>query len=418
MNKNRSTDSPIGRGAKAVGHGLTAMIKIPADGLVKGANLIAPKPQSNKELEEQKSLSIASKKIGETKTLKKGVLGLGKGLVKGVTGVVTDPYKGAKANGFKGFVKGVTSGVVGVVASPVQGVSDFMESVDQTIDGTNRPGKPDFFSSSLRTQTLRSNQAGIPNIMFQCISQLQMRGLEVKGLFRVPGNHLNIQETRKLLEAGKKVNFYDLDILLIASIFKLWLRELPDPLVPFNYYTRLIALGSTLPQLTKEEKIEQKINLRKIIRTIRRPHIDCLSYLILFLSKVANKSEVNKMHSKNLATVIAPNILYRKIDLNADMASSRAAAMQSSEEIGHTINIVTLLIEDVQFFFFDDQVGDSKEEEKKVEQHDAENSKRLVSTSSVEKERTPFLALTDVKSDPQYLQIKPPTSGRRHTTDV
>jgi len=419
MNNKKNTESSLGRGAKAVGHGITAIIKIPADGLVKGANLIAPKPQSNKELEEEKSLSIASKKVAETKTLKKGMLGLGKGIVKGVSGVVMDPYKGAKTSGFKGFAKGVGSGLVGVVASPVQGVSDLMESVDQTIDGTNRPAKPNYFSSSLRTQKFRSNQGGIPNIMFECITQIQMRGIDVKGLFRVPGNHLKIQETQKLLQAGKKVNFYELDILLIASILKLWLRELPDPLIPFNFYDKLIALGSTLPQLTEEEKIDQKINLRNIIRNIRRPHIDCLSYLILFLSKVAKNSEVNKMHAKNLATVIAPNILYRPIDVNADIETTRAAAMQTSEEIGHTINIVTLLISDVEFFFFD-RDSDSKNEEKKVEQLDAGSSKRLqfLSTSSAKQERTPYLALTDVKSDTQAMQLKPPTNTRRHTTDV
>jgi len=82
-----------------------------------------------------------------------------------------------------------------------------------------------------------------------------MRGIEIKGIFRASVNHLKIQETRKLLEAGEKVNFSEIDIKTVASIFKLWLRELPTPLIPFRCYSKLFALGATVKKVTKEEKL-------------------------------------------------------------------------------------------------------------------------------------------------------------------
>jgi len=67
-------------------------------------------------------------------------------------------------------------------------------------------------------------------------------------------NHLKIKETRKPLEAGKEVNFNEMDIETVASIFKLWLRELPTPLIPFTCYSKLLALGATVKKVRKEEK--------------------------------------------------------------------------------------------------------------------------------------------------------------------
>jgi len=415
IKRSKAVDNTLSRGAKAVGHGITAIIKIPADGIVKGANMIAPKPQSNKVKEEEKSFVGVSKILTEPKTLSRGVLGLGKGIVKGVTGVVTDPYKGAQSNGFKGFVQGVGSGVVGVVARPVKGVSDFLESVDHTIDGKNRTLPPNYFSAPLIKQVQLSKQGDIPNIMFECMTQLQMRGIDKEGIFRKSGNHIKIQETKELLMAGKKVCFFDLDIWVIASILKLWLRELPRPLIPSWLYPKLVALGNTLPKLTQEEVMDWNINVRKIIRTIKAPEIDCLRVLILFLNKFAKTSELNKMTADNLATVIAPNILYRKVDEST--VQTMEAVMQTSEEMGYAKQVVKVLITEVEFFFFSDDivetVSELKNEETTTENVGAENSKLLV-LSSIDKNNSPSVIVTDAKTAPPDREAELKTEQKNH----
>lgn len=47
-----------------------------------------------------------------------------RGVVLGVTGIVVNPYVGAKRRGCPGFAKGVAAGTVGVIAKPVTGVLD------------------------------------------------------------------------------------------------------------------------------------------------------------------------------------------------------------------------------------------------------------------------------------------------------
>jgi hypothetical protein len=46
---------------------------------------------------------------------------LAKGLWSGVTGIITQPVKGAKKKGAIGFAKGIGRGVLGVAVRPVTG---------------------------------------------------------------------------------------------------------------------------------------------------------------------------------------------------------------------------------------------------------------------------------------------------------
>jgi len=217
-----------------------------------------------------------------------------------------------------------------------------MCSMSKYVDDTG------YFSSSLIKQVVISEDGKIPNIMFDCIEQLQKRGIEMKGIFRTSGNHFKIEETRKQLEAGKEVNFRDLDIKIVASILKRWLRELPTPLIPFTCYSELLALGATVKKVTKEEELACMDKVKRIIVTIHNPEKECLRFLMKFLHKVAEKSAVNKMDPKNLATVMAPNIMYKK---PAEDKAINALAWR--EDFDSTIEIISRLIEDVEFFFLE-----------------------------------------------------------------
>lgn len=65
-----------------------------------------------------------------------GVQGLGKGLFDGVTGLVTQPVKGAQEEGALGFAKGVGKGLVGVVLKPTVGVVDLATKTTEGIRNT------------------------------------------------------------------------------------------------------------------------------------------------------------------------------------------------------------------------------------------------------------------------------------------
>ncbi|XP_010679516.3 uncharacterized protein LOC104894866 isoform X2 [Beta vulgaris subsp. vulgaris] len=59
---------------------------------------------------------------------------LAKGFFRGVTGIVTKPFEGAKSSGVEGFVQGVGKGIIGAAAQPVSGVLDLLS---KTTEGAN-----------------------------------------------------------------------------------------------------------------------------------------------------------------------------------------------------------------------------------------------------------------------------------------
>ncbi|XP_066503943.1 intermembrane lipid transfer protein VPS13C isoform X2 [Hoplias malabaricus] len=79
----------------------------------------------------REEMNRPSKDFGES--LAKGGKGLLKGVVGGVTGIVTKPVEGAKKEGAAGFFKGIGKGLVGVVARPTGGIVDMASSTFQGI---------------------------------------------------------------------------------------------------------------------------------------------------------------------------------------------------------------------------------------------------------------------------------------------
>ncbi|XP_062868929.1 intermembrane lipid transfer protein VPS13C isoform X1 [Trichomycterus rosablanca] len=79
----------------------------------------------------REEMNRPSKDFGES--LAKGGKGFLKGVVGGVTGIVTKPVEGAKKEGAAGFFKGIGKGLVGVVARPTGGIVDMASSTFQGI---------------------------------------------------------------------------------------------------------------------------------------------------------------------------------------------------------------------------------------------------------------------------------------------
>ncbi|XP_057687593.1 intermembrane lipid transfer protein VPS13C isoform X2 [Corythoichthys intestinalis] len=87
----------------------------------------------DKEYQQQRreEMNRAPKDFGQS--LAKGGKGLLKGVVSGVTGIVTKPVEGARKEGTAGFFKGIGKGLVGVVARPTGGIVDMASSTFQGI---------------------------------------------------------------------------------------------------------------------------------------------------------------------------------------------------------------------------------------------------------------------------------------------
>uniref|UniRef100_A0A3B3BS15 Rho-GAP domain-containing protein n=1 Tax=Oryzias melastigma TaxID=30732 RepID=A0A3B3BS15_ORYME len=149
-------------------------------------------------------------------------------------------------------------------------------------------------------ETLRENEqmiCGIPLVLRDMVEYLDTNGLHQKGLFRLSGSMLRTRQLRLRWDQGERVDLvHEADVPTVASLLKLFLRELPVPIVPEPHRKELIL------RQTDESGLNQR--LKDNLSLLPDPNI--LSYLIHFLSRVAAHSPSNHMPLENLAPIFGP----------------------------------------------------------------------------------------------------------------
>ncbi len=63
------------------------------------------------------------------------------------------------------------------------------------------------------------------------------RCLNTEGIFRLSGDVELIAQLREKIESGAEVNFAEIDPISLGALFKLYLRNLPEPLATFDTYS-------------------------------------------------------------------------------------------------------------------------------------------------------------------------------------
>ncbi|TFY73511.1 hypothetical protein EWM64_g10501 [Hericium alpestre] len=163
---------------------------------------------------------------------------------------------------------------------------------------------PSTFGESLdaifRLQERNYPHQRIPIILpFLSDGILALGGTKSEGIFRVPGDGDSVSELKLRIDKG----YYNLegvdDPHVLASLLKLWLRDLCDPLVPEEMYNDCITYGGDPDSCVGIVERLPTINRRVVLFVI--------SFLQLFLDEKVLAA--TKMTSANLALVMAPNLL-------------------------------------------------------------------------------------------------------------
>uniref|UniRef100_A0A8C7Y0A5 Rho GTPase activating protein 31 n=1 Tax=Oryzias sinensis TaxID=183150 RepID=A0A8C7Y0A5_9TELE len=182
----------------------------------------------------------------------------------------------------------------------------------------------------------------IPQVLTKCAEFIEKHGI-VDGIYRLSGITSNIQRLRQEFcsEAGPDLTkeMYLQDIHCVGSLCKLYFRELPNPLLTYELYSRFTEAISV------QGDHEKLSHIQGVIRELPAPHFRTLEYLTKHLAYLATLSTQTNMHTRNLALVWAPNLLRSK-DIeassgNGDMAFQEVRKQQSVIEyiLNHTEQI-------------------------------------------------------------------------------
>eukprot|EP01125_Pyxidicula_operculata_P000813 TRINITY_DN10719_c0_g1_i1.p1 TRINITY_DN10719_c0_g1~~TRINITY_DN10719_c0_g1_i1.p1 ORF type:complete len:261 (+),score=51.80 TRINITY_DN10719_c0_g1_i1:169-951(+) len=151
---------------------------------------------------------------------------------------------------------------------------------------------------------ISSEGGGGLHITLRCLSWIELHGLEVEGVFRVPGDGEKIQLWREMIENGDDLDFgEDAVVHDVCGFFKMYLREIPEGLLP-EKYTSHFNLTDPDPEFMK--------NIVSMLKELPQTNSVILIKLIGLLHKISERSEINKMNVNNLSTCLAQVIWNEK----------------------------------------------------------------------------------------------------------
>nr|XP_033803521.1 rho GTPase-activating protein 25 [Geotrypetes seraphini] len=151
----------------------------------------------------------------------------------------------------------------------------------------------------------------VPILMQKCADFILEQGLNEEGVFRLPGQDNQVKQLRDAFDAGERPSFdRTTDVHTVASLFKLYLRELPEPVIPWAQYEDFLSSA----QLMSIDEVKGHEELMNQVVLLPRDNYNLLSFICRFLYEIQLNSSVNKMSVDNLATVIGVNLIRPKLE--------------------------------------------------------------------------------------------------------
>merc|ERR1711990_934408 len=149
------------------------------------------------------------------------------------------------------------------------------------------------------------------------------------------GAKLEVDRLKAKLDADPQctnLNFGDFNVNAVAAAFKDFLRKLPEPLLPYDFYSDILRVMDVNPQEGRDERYNE---LTRILKDLPKHHKETIEKIFYHLGSVARRSEENRMDPQSLAIVLAPCIIRAPADLSL---------LKVAEQIKYTTKAVELII--------------------------------------------------------------------------
>ncbi|XP_065054507.1 active breakpoint cluster region-related protein-like [Rhopilema esculentum] len=152
----------------------------------------------------------------------------------------------------------------------------------------------------------RREKFDIPLIVISCIKEIEKRGLDEIGIYRLSGIASEVKSLKTVFDENPQsaaLNLAEADINAVAGLVKLYLRELPEPLFTNALYPRFVS------GLQISDKEEKELYMIDTFQQLPKPNKLTALYLFEHLRRVSQKESTNKMGINNLSTVFGPTVL-------------------------------------------------------------------------------------------------------------
>ncbi|KAI8749253.1 active breakpoint cluster region-related protein, partial [Biomphalaria glabrata] len=211
-------------------------------------------------------------------------------------------------------------------------------AADKTMSRTPSRTSSAVFGVKISTCARREGKT-VPSLVTACLQEVEKRGLDEVGIYRVSGVTSDLQRIKKLFDKNVRAGIAaleDADIHTVTGTLKLYLRELPEPLFTEANYQNFI---DTLKLKDEEARGQCMLNLLHGLPDI---NYYTIVSLLEHLLKVARNVSSNKMSVHNLATVFGPTLLAPAV--KQDTTDPMELMFKGAEEVMHQSSVINYLL--------------------------------------------------------------------------
>ncbi|XP_076789447.1 rho GTPase-activating protein SYDE2 isoform X3 [Arvicanthis niloticus] len=201
-----------------------------------------------------------------------------------------------------------------------------MEQWENSLHGLDKNRESVMFGVDIQKVVEKENVGlMVPLLIQKCIMEIEKRGCQVVGLYRLCGSAAVKKELREAFEKDSKTvglceSQYP-DINVITGVLKDYLRELPSPLITKQLYEAVLDAMVKSPLKMSPNGCENESSDSRFAVGL----LDCLpdvekatlKMLLDHLKLVASYHEVNKMTCQNLAVCFGPVLLNQRQETSA-----------------------------------------------------------------------------------------------------
>lgn len=175
--------------------------------------------------------------------------------------------------------------------------ADWISLVNQQIDESSAA----LFGVSVSDASYKTNRM-VPTFLAYIVSLLRP-GMATEGIFRLPGSQTLINDLKGRYAEGEEPDLSTADVPTLASLFKVYFRELATPIVPHSDVNKFFEAANI------NEPAKFSAELKSLVAKLNEPSRVTLAYIIRFFKDVAALSAQNKMEPANLSIATAPSLL-------------------------------------------------------------------------------------------------------------
>jgi hypothetical protein len=281
-----------------------------------------------------------SKALTPVDGLAKGIAALGGSLVKGLTGVVTEPIRGASEKGAEGFFSGIGKGLLGVVFKPIGGVLElggkvgegFVNTPETIVSLVNRSAEYVMFGIPLLESFEKCKSTERKHVWVRVMEVFaEQRQKPTEGLFVFSTPAKLINDLALAYDQGLDPDIFPLDPFISVGLLMRYLERLPEPVIPVNFQAPLNTLILGYKRIERTDPVVNQVH--QLLNQLPAINKSILHDLCLAIRRYLHWTNSGSIALDHVALLVG-RLIFRTDLITSTTSTTSASSSQSAGTTG------------------------------------------------------------------------------------